>query len=305
MKLKATAILLLSILLFAACSQVEEQPQPLTDYPNAGLLISAVELNERVNSDEDLLLIDTRAEMPDSLIPGALHFAAVSELIDPDHPIDSYLIGAETFQEKMRALGLDNDDNVVLYDAGNSLAAARLFYALDYYGFSNASVLNGGFQAWLEEDLPIATDPDSADTGMYTVAVQEAKICDINYVVEASNDPDKIIFDVRSPEEYKGETDRAEKNGHIPNAVNLEWSNLVESEGVPYFLSAREIQDKLNAMGITRDKEIITHCQSNVRGSHAYFTLRLMGYDSVRAYEGSWAEYGNSSETVVQQTVAE
>jgi len=303
MKLKATTILLLSILLFAACSQTQEQP--LTNYPNAGLLISAVELNERASNDEDFVLIDTRAETPDSLIPGAIHFAAVSELIDPDHPIDSYLIGSETFQEKMRALGLDNDDSVVLYDGGNSLAAARLFYALDYYGFSNASVLNGGFQAWLEEELPIVTDPDSADSGTYTVAVQEAKMCDINYIVEASSDPDKIIFDVRSSDEYRGVTDRAEKNGHIPNAVNLEWNNVIESEGVPYFLSAGEIQDKLNAMGITRDKEIITHCQSNVRGSHAYFTLRLMGYDSVRAYEGSWAEYGNSSETVVQQSVSE
>lgn len=300
MKLKAATTLLLSIFLFSACSQVEEPPHPLTDYPNANLLISAVELNERINNDEDVLLIDTRAEVPDSLIPGALHFAAVSELIDPEHPVDFYLIGPETFQEKMRELGLDSDDRVVLYDGGNSLAAARLFYALDYYGFSNASVLNGGFQAWLEEGLPIATEPHSADSGMYTVAVQEAKICDINYVMEASNDPDKIIFDARSAGEYDGTEERAEKNGHIPNAINLEWSNVLESEGVPYFLPAQEIQNRFSALGITPDKEVITHCHTNVRGSHAYFTLRLMGYDSVRTYEGSWAEYGNSSETVVQ-----
>lgn len=300
MKLKAIFTYILPLLLFAACSQVEEQP--LTDYPKSSLLISAAELSERVGSDEDLIVIDTRDEVPDSLIPGAIHFAAVSELIDPDHPVDFYLIGPETFQEKMRELGLDNDERVVLYDGGNSLAAARLFYALDYYGFSNASVLNGGFQAWLEEGLPIAAEPDSADLGMYTVAVQEAKICDINYVVEAANDPDKIIFDARSAGEYDGTEERAEKNGHIPNAINLEWSNVLESEGVPYFLPAQEIQNRFNALGITPDKEVITHCHTNVRGSHAYFTLRLMGFDSVRTYEGSWAEYGNSSETIIQQS---
>ncbi|PWN05919.1 sulfurtransferase [Rhodohalobacter mucosus] len=303
MKVKYIVTFLLPLLLITACSQ--QVDQPLTDYPNSELLISAAELNEQINGGDDPVVIDTRAEEPDSLIPGAVHFQAVSELIDPDHPVESYLIGPEAFEEKMRALGLDNEDRLVLYDGGNSLAAARLFYALDYYGFSNAAILNGGFEAWMEEALPFAKEPESPESGMFTVAVQEAKICDINYIVEASNDPDKIIFDVRSPEEYRGETDRAEKNGHIPNAINLEWNNLIESEGVPYFLSAAEIQDKLNAMGITWDKEIITHCQSNVRGSHAYFTLRLMGYDSVRAYEGSWSEYGNSSETVVQSTVSE
>lgn len=303
MKTKQIALFFLVLTFIVSCAPTEEQP--LTDYPNSELLISAAELNERISSGEDLVVIDTRSEEPDSLIPGAIHFAAVSELIDPDHPIDSYLIGPETFQEKMRALGLNNDDDIVLYDGGNALAAARLFYALDYYGFSNASILNGGFQAWMSENYPIDMEPMSADSGLFTVNIQEAKMCDINYIVEASNDPDKIIFDVRSPEEYRGETDRAEKNGHIPNAINLEWNNLIESEGVPYFLTAAEIQEKFNAMGITPDKEIITHCQSNVRGAHTYFTLRLMGYDSVRAYEGSWSEYGNSDETVVQQVVTE
>ena len=292
-------VLSLSALTLASCNPPADQP--LTDYPNADLLISAAELNDRISENDNIFVIDTRSEEPDSLIPGAIHFAAVSELIDPDHPISSYLIGPETFQEKMRTLGLNNDDEVVLYDGGNALAAARLFYALDYYGFSNASVLNGGFQAWLDQNLPIESEERSADPGMFTVNVQEAVFCDLNYIVEASNDPDKIIFDVRSSGEYNGTVERAAKSGHIPNAINMEWSQVQEDEGIPYFLPAAEIQNRFNELGITRDKEIITHCQSNVRGAHTYFTLRLMGYDSVRAYEGSWSEYGNSEETVVQQ----
>jgi thiosulfate/3-mercaptopyruvate sulfurtransferase len=291
--------IILSLFLFAnAC--ISEGDQALDDYPNARLLINATELNEKISNNADLILIDTRGEVPDSLIPGALHFAAVSELIDRDHPVEFYLIGPEIFQEKMRSIGLNNDDEVVLYDSGNSLASARLFYALDYYGFSNASVLNGGFQAWMAEGLNIATEPEVPEPGMFAVNIQEAKMCDISYVMEASADPDKIIFDARSAGEYDGTDARAEKSGHIPNAVNLEWSSVLEPEGIPYFLPAEQIREKFYSLGITPDKEVISHCHTNVRGSHAYFTLRLMGYDSVRTYEGSWSEYGNSPESVVE-----
>lgn len=275
------------------------EDRTLTDYPNADLLISASELNNSMQG-ENIFLIDTRAEVSDSLIPGAVHFAAIAELTDPDHPIANYLIGPDDFQQKMRDLGLNNDDRVVIYDDGNSLAAARLFYALDYYGFSNSAILNGGIQAWLAENLDISDTPAEKSAGTFSFDVNEAVSCDINYIMEASSDPNKVIFDTRSPEEYSGEDKRAERGGHIPNAVNLEWNNVLQSEGIPFFLEAQEIQDKYTALGITPDKEIIPHCQTNVRGSHAYFTLRLMGYDSVRPYEGSWSEYGNDSNAIIQ-----
>ncbi|MGF1669455.1 MAG: sulfurtransferase, partial [Balneolaceae bacterium] len=92
----------------------------------------------------------------------------------------------------------------------------------------------------------------------------------------------------------------AERSGHIPNAVNLEWNNVLQDGDIPYFKPAQEIQELFASRGITPDKEIIPHCQTNVRGSHAYFTLRLMGYDSVRPYEGSWAEYGNREDTIIE-----
>jgi thiosulfate/3-mercaptopyruvate sulfurtransferase len=201
----------------------------------------------------------------------------------------------------MREIGLDNDDRVVIMDEGNNLSAARLFYALEYYGFSNASLVDGGYAAWMESNYPtVETPSEPSDNGNFTSNVQESRFCDFETVMAASSDPNKIIFDVRSEGEYTGEVERAEKSGHVPNAINLEWNNVIESEGVPYFKSAGEIQELYSAAGLTPDKEIIPHCQTNVRGSHAYFTLRLMGYDSVRPYEASWAEYGNREDSVVE-----
>lgn len=291
-----TIILLLSGLLIS-CAVKEEGP--LTDYPNSHLLLSVEELLEKLTI-EGLFLIDARATVSDSLIPGATHFSAIAELTDPDYPVEHYLIGPDVFQEKMRNLGLNNDSDVVIYDGGNHLAAARLFYALDYYGFSNARLLNGGMAAWKEAGFPIAERSILHDPGTFRFDVQEGLMCDFDYIMEASNDPNKIIFDARSAGEFSGEDVRAERGGNVPNAVNLEWSSVLESEGVPNFLPAEEIRVMFENIGITPDKEVIPHCHTNVRGSHTYFTLRLMGYDSVRPYEGSWSEYGNRSDAVIQ-----
>lgn len=288
---------LLSALLIG-CTVAEEEG-PLTEYPNSHLLLSADEL-QQILTEEEIFLIDARGSESDSLISGATHFPAVSELIDPDYPVDSYLIGPDLFQEKMRELGVNNDSKVIIYDDGNHLAAARLFYAMDYYGFSNARLVNGGMAAWIEAGFPIADQYTVHEPGSFQFDVQEALMCDFEYIMEASNDPNKIIFDARSAGEYSGEVVRSERGGHVPNAVNLEWSSVLEPEGVPTFLPAEEIRVMFEELGITPDKEVIPHCQSNVRGSHAYFTLRLMGYDTVRPYEGSWAEYGNRSDAVIQ-----
>lgn len=300
MKTRTLFITLIVGLIFSACSSPQEETSTLETYPNEYLLVSVDALNLMLNED-NLYLIDARPDSSGPFVPGAIHFAAVPELGDPDHPIANYMIGPDQFQERMRDLGLNNEDRVVIMDEGNNLAASRLFYALEYYGFSNASLLNGGLAAWQDQDYETVEESViPQEEGNFTAQVQSSRFCDFETVMAASSDPNKIIFDVRSEGEYTGEVKRAEKNGHIPNAVNLEWSRVIESEGAPYFKSASEIQELYTTAGLTPGKEIIPHCQTNVRGSHAYFTLRLMGYDSVRPYEASWAEYGNREDSVVE-----
>ena len=289
--------ILLIFFFLISCSQ--ERFEPLSDYPNAHLLMQAGELNELMQNEE-LFIVDARDEIEEGVIPGAVHFPAISSLRDDNHQIEHFLIGPDEFQQKMRAIGLNNNDRVVIYDGGNSLASARLFYALDYYGFGNAAILNGGIQGWKAEELPIDDTPGQKDTGTFNFEIQEGLTCDFQYVLEAAGSMDKIVFDARSADEYSGERVLAEKSGHIPNAVNLEWNKVLHEDGIPYFSPAASIHAQYAALGITPDKEVIPHCHTNVRGSHAYFTLRLMGYDSVRPYEGSWSEYGNHPDAVVQ-----
>lgn len=113
MRLFLTSLLLM--LFSVACVPSEEEP--LTDYPNAHLLINASELNELMQAT-DVFLIDARPSLNDTLIPGATHFAAVRELTDTDHPVQFFMIDPELFEEKMQRLGLNPDSRVVIYDGG-------------------------------------------------------------------------------------------------------------------------------------------------------------------------------------------
>lgn len=289
---------LLLVLLSCSASHQDE----FSGYPNAHLLVGAEELHSFLEQ-EDLLVIDTRVDPGDSRIAGAVHFPSVRNLADPEHPVANYLVGPEVFQEKMRRLGLNDDTRVVIYDEGNALQAARLFYALEYYGFSSASVLNGGLESWISGEFPVtnaAGDNRGREPGNFHADARDERVCDFDTIVDAIQSDDKVIYDTRTADEYSGEDKRADKSGHIPGAVHLEWSEVLETDGIPYFLPSSEIQKQYTTLGITPDKEIIPHCQTNVRGAHAYFTLRLMGYDSVRPYEGSWAEYGNRDDAVIE-----
>lgn len=87
---------------------------------------------------------------------------------------------------------------------------------------------------------------------------------------------------------------REERDGDfIPGAVNIHWERMIAEGDIPYFKSAEEIAEIHAENGITPDKRVITHCHSNTQASNAYFVLRLMGYQDITSYEGSWSEYGN------------
>jgi thiosulfate/3-mercaptopyruvate sulfurtransferase len=276
-------------------------------YPNANLLLSADNFESEL-TNADVIVIDVRASFDaykSAHIPGAIFFHARRDMVDKEHPVEHFMVDADAFQDLMQSIGINQNSRVLIYDEGNALGSARLFYGLEYFGFEGSvSILNGGMSAWEAAEKPVnSAEMETLEIftqqGNFVSRKQENKQCDIAYVTGVEPGSNKIIFDVRSAEEYEGTDVRAEKGGHIPGAVNLEWSEVLVEGEIPFFKSHTEIQAIYDSLGITRDKEVIPHCHTNVRGSHAYFTLRLMGYDSVRPYEGSWSEYGNAANVTV------
>jgi len=129
--------------------------------------------------------------------------------------------------------------------------------------------------------------------GDLTPRVREDRLATKDWVLANLANPTVLFLDVRSPAEYTGEEAMAERGGHIPGAVNLEWKLMLAEDGSGTLLPFESVLDVLTTAGVTPDREVVTYCQIGGRAAHTYLVLKLAGFEKVRLYEGSWAEWGN------------
>lgn len=276
----------------------------LSNYPNAQLLTDAKWLHEHLN-DENLVIIDTRIEgYHAGHIPGAISLSP-GKLVDPNHEIAGFLLGEAEFTHLLQSLGLNQDSIVVVYDDGDVLKAARIFYALEYYGFRDqVKVLHSGYPAWLNAGYEGTTAVEEITSGNFVARANEKLVSTREDIEEYLNSAAVVILDVRSEAEYKGiDLRNNKKGGHIPGAVHLDWTKAITKgdDGLTRFLDYEILKDNFEKVGVVKNKAIAPYCQTNGRASHTYFTLRLLGYSDIRSYEGSWAEWGNTEGTEIEK----
>jgi thiosulfate/3-mercaptopyruvate sulfurtransferase len=248
-----------------------------------GLLVSTDWLAEYLNAS-DLRIIDIRPAdaFAEGHIPGAVQvdLAAFGTTVDG---VPGMLIGPDAFAAVMGELGVDNDGAVVIYDSNWGMPAARLLWALSYYGHTNSAVLNGGWDRWEEEGRPISKAITLPTPTHFTATPTPALLAELSWVQSHLDDPNVVVVDTRTPKEYT--------DGHLPNAINWDWMNGVAVEGWDTVRPAGELATELAALGITPDKEIVTYCRSGARASHTHLLLRNLGYPRVRNFDGSWLEW--------------
>lgn len=284
-------------------AQSAEVTEEVAAYPNNELLADAEWLKENLE-DEKLIILDARTEgFEAGHIPGAVVLNP-AQLNDINNEVDGFLLGEEDFTALAQSVGINEDSTILVYDDGNALSATRVFYALEYYGLKdNVKVLNGGYPAWLIAGLEAETEATEATAGNFVAKANGDLVSSREEVEALLGSEEVVILDTRSEDEFTGKDTRKNANGgHIPGAVHKEWTNaLVENEdGLTVFLGYEDLKENFAVAGVEEGKTVIPYCQTNVRGAHTYFSLRLLGYDDVRPYEGSWAEWGNAGDTEIE-----
>ena len=273
----------------------------MASYPNAAILVSPEWLAAH-GDDPQVRVVDARGagRYAEGHIAQAVNLP-VARLDDPGAPVRSTLLPADRFGVLLGNLGISNGDTVVIYDDGPGLMAARTFWALEYYGHEKVAVLAGGLAGWAAEGRQLVSEPTTVQPQNYTPREHRERGATKEEVHERLGRADTVLLDVRSRDEYTGAMAQALKGGHIPGAKLLEWSSALAEGSVPAFKSGEELAGQFGAVGATQDKEVITYCQGGVRAAHSYYVLRLLGYDRVRNYTGSWGDWGNDPSLPVEQ----
>ncbi|MEA2002800.1 MAG: sulfurtransferase [Actinomycetota bacterium] len=291
-------------------SSVPLDPSPkFAEYAHPGSLVSTEWLAEHlgdpglvvVESDEDILLYET------GHIPGAVKVDWHTELNDTT--IRDYVDG-EGFARLMSAKGIDRDSTIVVYGDNSNWWAAYAIWVFKLFGHEDVRLLDGGRQKWTAEWREMTTEPTTSPKTNYPVIDRDdTKIRAMIQDALAHSTAGRPLVDVRSPEEFSGDrTHMAEypqegvlRGGHIAGARNVPWKRAANDDGT--YKSRTELEALYEQeIGLSRSDDVVVYCRIGERSSHTWFALtRLLGFEKVRNYDGSWTEWGNMVGVPIQK----
>lgn len=265
--------------------------------PSLPLLLEPEQLLPLLHHPQ-LLIVDLSQEASyvHGHVPGAV-FLPFRAIVNGQPPAPGSLPPLEILAEVLAMMGLRPDCHVVAYDDEGGGWAGRLIWTLDMVGFTQASYLNGGIHAWRMKELPLDDEQHYTPAPILPLQLQTQPDVSKAHIMARCRDDDFIVWDARSPGEYTGERVLATKGGHIPGAVNYEWTWAMDMQRALQLRDLDTVRAELASLGITADKEIVTHCQSHHRSGFTYLLGKILGFPTLRAYAGSWSEWGNSPET--------
>ncbi len=253
----------------------------------------------RPASDPKPHYFNHRTDYEDAHIPGAVFVDWVHEITDPDSPHHAQIAKSDRFADVLRRLGIAPDTHVVAYDDANGMFAARLWWALNYYGHRNVTILDGGWEKWVGEGRPVTRDIPQLAPSSIVIKPDESWRRTDQQVLEALGSNKVQLIDVRSPEEFAGKSSRVERAGHIPGAINIPRTTLIRDDGQLH--KPDDLRAIFEKYGIRYDvPEVIVYCNGGVSASYGLLALQAAGYTNGSMYDGSWKEWGSDMDKPIE-----
>ncbi len=223
-------------------------------------------------------------------IPGAVYIDWTVDIIDPDDPVPAQIARPERFAEAMSARGIGADTHVVAVDHMGGQFATRLWWALQYHGHGRVSVLDGGWNRWIEEDRPIETAEITPPRAEFDAKPNPRLRATAEQVLARLHEPGLQLLDARDAGQYTGAKRRGPRGGHIPGALHLPRETFFAEEGG--FRPLAEIRARIEEVKITPDRPVIAYCNGGVAATVVLFNLHRLGFSNLTNYDGSWNEWG-------------
>lgn len=235
---------------------------------------------------------DPEAEYQAAHIPGA-RFFDIDDISDRRSDLPHMVPPVEKFMSRMRAMGVGDGHQVVVYDGAGLMSAARVWWLFKLMGQDNVAVLDGGLPKWQAEGHEIEDLPPVIRDRHMTVRVQNHLVRDVTQVSAAAKLEDHEIIDARSAPRFRGEAAEPReglRSGHIPGSKNVPFNTLLNKDGT--MKSPDQCREIFEAAGVDLSKPAITTCGSGVTAAVLALALHRMGKSDYSLYDGSWAEWG-------------
>lgn len=272
-------------------------------YARPELLISPKGL-ARILKQENVAILDARSksDYKKGHIPGAVS-VFYNSLVDYDaRHKNGFPTDPKTAETILGAAGVGKDSTVIIYGGGEGPPASGLWFVIDFFGHEKVKVLNGGLRRWLKEGWPTTKEVPDINPKVFKADPAKKKVVSLKWMRKNYRRKDIVFVDARSLKEHIGEAvlSGASRGGHIPGSINLDWKKL--SGEVNTYKSADELKAILAKKGITADTKVVVYCHQGIgRATDLILAMKLIGYDKVLEYTGSWQEWSRDPRLPVEK----
>ncbi|NOR75700.1 MAG: hypothetical protein GQ525_11125 [Draconibacterium sp.] len=282
--MKFTKILLLGLILL------------VTSAISAQDVISVQDLSKIMKKKDVVIVCATSDKGYKVHITGSVN-VPYSSLCD-DKPVKNLIKPAGDMATLLGAKGVTPEKTIVVYDEGSGKYAGRMYWLLKYLGAPNVKMLDGNLIAWKAKRRPITGSPSKVAAGTFAAKADASILANMDDVKNASGNSSVVLVDARTPAEYAGTAKTELRKGHIPGAVNIDHTTLLDSKSL--LKSNDALKPLFESKGVTKDKTVIAYCESSTRAGIVFLALKGLGYTNVKVYDGAYLEWQATAANIVE-----